>query len=198
MTSCPGSTDYRMANRRGVVHAARSVRPHLDAIDPAAVGSYAADLWLDRAGPLASSKARAVIGEHVASLARYAQTGAGGADEALEELSAVVVWLFARWIDEAPDPMTVLLDAPDGADEDRMALAVVLLAARGRIRLAREDRITGPELTALTGLDQSSVARLARQGKIERAGEVSSKQHPPPITGQSARELLREHGVRGV
>ncbi len=87
------------------------------------------------------------------------------------------------------DPMTVR--APEPSDEAARRIYDVLLAARGRVRMARDHVVHIRELSAITGLDPSYLRRLVRAGELVRAGS----QPRAPIDLASAEKLLSERRI---
>lgn len=183
------------------------------------------------AGPLAGVGSARLIEAKIAALAGFAMNGAGASsvaaqgtldlEEAEELLLEVIRWLHIAALDDT-DAFGVPIALPDGneetaADGARGHLAVILLAARGRIRLATLNEITGAELGALSGYSANWIGKAMMEGAVpigarpasedypvgsvgvvlERAWVSKSKKFAAPIAGVGARELLILLGVPG-
>lgn len=207
----------RVAHRPRLCEDARPhvPRPMLATIDVPLAARFASDRWIRSAGPLAGAGAARTIEVAVASLASWAMTGSIPIDDAEELLLQVVRWLHIAPLDDT-DALSIPIAIPDWTDAPGH-LAVLILAARGRIRLARADVITAAELAALSGYSINAIGRAATAGaepigwrapseaspqgedgvRLIRAGESNGKRFPAPITGESARALLVMTGVPG-
>lgn len=197
-------------------------RPLLALVDVPAAARFASKRWIQSAGPLAGAGAARLIEAKIARLASFAMEGAVELEEAEELLVEVIRWLHLAALDDTgTDAFGVPITLPDGSDDGEKTmeagghLAVLLLAARGRIRLARLDVITVAELGALADYSVDSISKAAgsqtlgarvvsvgyphgAEGvKLERAGESKSRKFPAPITGASARALLAMNEVPG-
>lgn len=143
-------------------------------------------------------------GRHLAAdlraLTPFAKTGEGDLDDAAERLDRVMRTLYQRPGEIDFDPLRTKIRTPMDAKapEDAKVIAIVR-AARGRIRLDREDLIEAPDLAALVGVDESLIRRFARAGKLTRSKPVPDRTERghirAPITGTSARKLLIERGI---
>lgn len=141
------------------------------------------------------------LGADLKFLLRFAHRGER-AEEARRRFDRVMPLLFAAAGALNFDALHAKVRTPDPVEAPDAARAVVVIrAARGRLRLAAEHAIEGPDLAALSGLDESTVRWMARRGKLERgqstsrAGASKKPGRNAPITAASAEALLRERNV---
>jgi hypothetical protein len=124
-------------------------------------------------------------------LLSFAQKGDGGLPE--EELRRVCYEVFAPLEEEeAFDPLDLrlkLIEGPKGESEEAQLVAVVL-AARGRIRLARGAILVG-ELAALAGCSPRHIRHLIDHGELRRTTRAKRS----PIAAPAAIAFLRGRGV---
>lgn len=120
----------------------------------------------------------------VESVTRWARTGEADTDA----LARVVSRLF-RSPSAAPwGPLDTRIPHP--TDPTLSAVALAVMAARGRARLASAQRIEPRELAALLSVDESWVRAMARRGQLTREG----KGPRAPISAVSAvPALARAH-----
>ena len=76
---------------------------------------------------------------------------------------------------------------------DKDAVAAVLLAGRGRIRMEEHGEISAAELAAVTGYTHGYVRQLVLDGALERA---KGQGYRAPISAKSAHTLLAQRGER--
>lgn len=153
------------------------------------------------------------------ALLHYAQTGALGEAEAWECFTRAMPLLFAGPGEIDFDAMHAKLKTPDEiAAPDAARAVAVMRAARGRLSLAREQRIAAGDMAALLGVDASLIRRMVRQGKLQRVSIMAPRAravsapvrphasrvrtgptHPgrnAPITMHSALEELKRRGIK--
>jgi len=127
----------------------------------------------------------------LARLLDFAKDGTGPAPA--DELQRVVYELFVPPSErEDIDPMTTrlrLLEGP-GGDSAEGQLLVVVLAARGRLRLV-QGMIEVGELAALAGCSTRHIRHLIDHGGLRRAGRAKRS----PIAAGAAVAFLRDRGV---
>jgi hypothetical protein len=78
----------------------------------------------------------------------------------------------------------------------KVHLIAVLLAARGRLRLARHDVITASELAALVGCDPATIARAIVSGKPMQ-GALLVRHAPDSSLPQASTLVPRERWCAG-
>lgn len=123
----------------------------------------------------------------IVQLVDWAKSGADGeAEHAQEALDRIVRRLFLPPSSLRGDPLAARIPRP--TDEPMAAVAVAVMAARGRIRLARVHLVEPRELAALLHCDESWVRTLARSRRIERDPQDPSPR--APITEVSCLPLL--------
>jgi hypothetical protein len=144
----------------------------------------------------------AEVADRTTVLATWATRGAGSALAAEAALRDVMAWLWGAPL--APiDAWSHQFEARPDDEPWKVHLIAVLLAARGRLRLARHDVITASELAALVGCDPATIARAIVSGKpmqgalLVRHGEGTGKRWPAPVAGEGARALLAAAEVPG-
>lgn len=143
----------------------------------------------------------------VASLVRYAQTGAdqwgefggGGSELAAESAADALLALHgALYRSASDDPAGELPRAWLADDEDPLAL--VARAALARVAIARGDGVRRAHLATLAGVDPRSLRAAVTEGRlVDEAGEEreGGGKTERPITAESARAWLEARGVPG-
>lgn len=136
------------------------------------------------------ARARGLSDDHIQDdtlvVIRWAQTGDG---DGILALGRVVVRLFQPPAAPPGDPLAARISHPKAPALD--ALAVAIMAARGRCRLARDECIEPRELAALLCVDESWVRSLVRSKKLKRVGRGPRD----PISLASAEAYLRRGKV---
>jgi hypothetical protein len=166
---------------------------HLAGIEPAVAGCTARRLLGDGSSA-AEAETRAT------TLTVFAQRGPSTACT-MHQAEKHVRWLIERLYTpparRRTDPMQIKIPAPP-ADDSGALLALIILASRGRLRLAREHVIEVPELAALASYDPSSVRAKARHDRKKAGGHKLVRAGPnrhAPISEASATAFLRDVGV---
>lgn len=171
--------------------------PRLQSIDPTALARDVAVQAAQRAGlPRPAHPGRTKISRQVSAVAWFAvRGGSAGGPHRLDAIRSMVMGPAA-----APGVGADWRDLSDLSTP----LGVVVLAARGRLRLGDTPPrpVTGAELAALAGLDASHVRRLLRDGALAEApmsdDERAAGHYPRAaklIRPESARALLDGPGA---